>query len=138
MERQFPETLSALRRERQLSQRTAAAALGISQALLSHYENGAREPGLGFVCRACDYYGMILDSDSNPTFTDRLNAGHTALAMGRIAEAIDHYQIGQKLTPGGKTEFLAAYTADMPALLAAQVDETTIRLIPEVLRLHPL
>ena len=36
MERQFPETLSALRRERQLSQRTAAAALGISQALLSH------------------------------------------------------------------------------------------------------
>lgn len=88
--------------------------------------------------RACDYYGMILDSDSNLTFTDRLNAGHTALAMGRIAEAIDHYQIGQKLTPGGKTEFLAAYTADMPALLAAHVDETTIRLIPEVLRLHPL
>ena len=61
MERQFPETLSALRRERQLSQRTAAAALGISQALLSHYEPGAREPGLGFVCRACDYYGVSAD-----------------------------------------------------------------------------
>ena len=39
----------------------AAADLGISQALLSHYENGAREPGLSFVCRACDYYGVTAD-----------------------------------------------------------------------------
>ena len=61
MDRSFPETLSALRRERSISQRAAAAALGISQALLSHYENGAREPGLGFVCRACDYYGVSAD-----------------------------------------------------------------------------
>ena len=57
----FPETLSALRRERNISQRTAAADLDISQALLSHYENGAREPGLKFVCRACDYYGVSAD-----------------------------------------------------------------------------
>ena len=61
MERCFPETLSALRRERNISQRCAAAELGISQALLSHYENGAREPGLSFVCRACDYYGVSAD-----------------------------------------------------------------------------
>ena len=59
--RTFPETLSALRRERNISQRTAAAALHISQALLSHYENGAREPGLDFVRRACDYYGVTAD-----------------------------------------------------------------------------
>ena len=61
MDRSFPEILSALRRERGLSQRSAAADLGISQALLSHYENGAREPGLGFVRRACDYYGVSAD-----------------------------------------------------------------------------
>ena len=61
MERTFPETLSALRRERNISQRAAAAELNISQALLSHYENGAREPGLSFVCRACDYYGVSAD-----------------------------------------------------------------------------
>ena len=61
MQRGFPETLSALRREKNINQRTAAADLGISQALLSHYENGAREPGLGFVCRACDYYGVSAD-----------------------------------------------------------------------------
>ena len=61
MERNFSQTLSALRRQRNLSQRSAAADLGISQALLSHYENGSREPGLGFVCRACDYYGVTAD-----------------------------------------------------------------------------
>ncbi len=61
MDRRFPEILSSLRRERSISQRAAAAALGISQALLSHYENGAREPGLSFVCRACDYYGVSAD-----------------------------------------------------------------------------
>ena len=61
MARGFSDTMSALRRERGLSQRAAASALGISQALLSHYENGAREPGLAFVCRACDYYGVSAD-----------------------------------------------------------------------------
>jgi len=61
MKRSFPETLAALRRQKNLNQRTAAAELGISQALLSHYENGAREPGLNFVCRACDYYGVSAD-----------------------------------------------------------------------------
>ena len=61
MERSFPETLSALRKGRNISQRQAAADLGISQALRSHYENGAREPGLCFVCRACDYYGVTAD-----------------------------------------------------------------------------
>ena len=61
MDRSFPEILSSLRKERSINQRTAAAELGISQALLSHYENGAREPGLSFVCRACDYYGVSAD-----------------------------------------------------------------------------
>lgn len=53
--------MSELRRARGLSQRKAAADLKISQALLSHYENGAREPGLSFVCRACRYYGVSAD-----------------------------------------------------------------------------
>ncbi len=61
MERTFHETLAALRREKGSSQRQVAADLGISQALLSHYENGAREPGLSFVCRVCEYYGVTAD-----------------------------------------------------------------------------
>ena len=61
MSKAFAENLGALRRERELSQREAASGLGISQALLSHYENGAREPGLNFVVRVCDYYGVSAD-----------------------------------------------------------------------------
>ena len=61
MTRGFSETMSELRRKKGASQRTAASELGISQALLSHYENGAREPGLDFVCRACEYYGVSAD-----------------------------------------------------------------------------
>ena len=61
MERDFSHTMSELRKAKGLSQRRAAADLKISQALLSHYENGAREPGLGFVCRACKYYGVSAD-----------------------------------------------------------------------------
>ena len=40
--------LSSLRKEKGLSQKEAAAGLGVSQALLSHYENGIRECGLDF------------------------------------------------------------------------------------------
>ncbi|MGM9521303.1 MAG: helix-turn-helix domain-containing protein [Oscillospiraceae bacterium] len=57
----FSLILAELRRERDLSQRKAAADLGISQALLSHYENGLREPKLDFVIKACDYYGVSAD-----------------------------------------------------------------------------
>lgn len=57
----FSRSLSVLRQEKGISQRTAACDLGISQALLSHYENGIREPGLAFVTRACDYYNVSAD-----------------------------------------------------------------------------
>ena len=61
MARDFSHTLAELRKARGLSQRRVAGDLGISQALLSHYENGAREPGLDFVCRACRYFGVSAD-----------------------------------------------------------------------------
>lgn len=61
MSSEFSRTLSLLRQEKGVSQRMAAGELGISQALLSHYENGIREPGLLFVVRACDYYGVSAD-----------------------------------------------------------------------------
>lgn len=61
MNQDFSHTLSLLRKEKGISQRVAAEDLGISQALLSHYENGIREPGLAFVARACDYYSVSAD-----------------------------------------------------------------------------
>ena len=57
----FSRCLSLLRQERGVSQRAAAKDLGISQALLSHYENGVREPGLAFVVKACNYYHVSAD-----------------------------------------------------------------------------
>lgn len=77
MTKTFPQILSELRRSRRLSQRQAAADLNISQALLSHYENGTREPGLAFVCRVCDYYGVSADYLLGRT-DGQDNSGNTA------------------------------------------------------------
>lgn len=61
MNAEFAKHLALLRRKCGISQREAAAALQVSQALLSHYEKGIREPGLDFVVRAADYYGVSTD-----------------------------------------------------------------------------
>ncbi|MGI5978134.1 MAG: helix-turn-helix domain-containing protein [Oscillospiraceae bacterium] len=61
MERSFGEILAELRHEKGLNQRELANDLHISQALLSHYEKGTREPGLPFVGRVCDYFGVTAD-----------------------------------------------------------------------------
>ncbi|MGN1328327.1 MAG: helix-turn-helix domain-containing protein [Eubacterium sp.] len=57
----FATKLSQLRKERGISQKKAATDLGISQALLSHYEKGIRECGLDFVIRCGEYYGVTTD-----------------------------------------------------------------------------
>ncbi len=57
----FPRLLTLLRKERNYSQKKVAADLGISQALLSHYEKGIRECGLDFVVRVADYYHVSCD-----------------------------------------------------------------------------
>ena len=57
----FNERLVELRTEKGISQKEAAADLGISQALLSHYEKGIREYSLSFLCRAAEYYDVTTD-----------------------------------------------------------------------------
>lgn len=57
----FPRILTLLRKERGVSQKQAAQDLGISQALLSHYEKGIRECGLDFIVRTADYYNVSCD-----------------------------------------------------------------------------
>lgn len=97
MDRSFPSTLSALRREKNVSQRQAAADLQISQALLSHYENGAREPGLSFVCKACDYYGVSADY-----LLCRTEIPNPAASAANAAEAfIDNLQ---KMLDGARSD----------------------------------
>lgn len=61
MNRDFAHTITLLRKEKKLTQKEAAASLGISQALLSHYEKGIRECSLSFVAKAAEFYGVSCD-----------------------------------------------------------------------------
>ena len=61
MNSDFPRIITFLRKERGLSQKQVAQDLGISQALLSHYEKGIRECGLDFLVRAADYFEVSTD-----------------------------------------------------------------------------
>ena len=58
---EFNRIITLLRKERGITQKQAAAELGVSQALLSHYEKGIRECGLDFVVRVADYYDVSCD-----------------------------------------------------------------------------
>lgn len=88
MNTEFPRIMTLRRKERKISQKQAAADLGISQALLSHYEKGIRECGLDFLVKAADYYNVSCDyllgrtaspnenltsSDNNKNICDDIN-----------------------------------------------------------------
>ncbi|MDO5124701.1 MAG: helix-turn-helix transcriptional regulator, partial [Eubacteriales bacterium] len=47
--------------EKNLSQKQVSADLGISQALLSHYEKGIRECKLDFLIKTAEYYNVSCD-----------------------------------------------------------------------------
>ena len=61
MTTEFNRIITLLRKERGITQKQAAADLGVSQALLSHYEKGIRECGLDFVVRVAEYYDVSCD-----------------------------------------------------------------------------
>ena len=61
MNSDFPRIITFLRKERGLSQKQVASDLGISQALLSHYEKGIRECGLDFLVKTAEYYDVSAD-----------------------------------------------------------------------------
>ncbi len=57
----FAKRMTELRRKKGITQKQAAASLGISQALLSHYEKGVRECGLDFLIKAATFYEVSTD-----------------------------------------------------------------------------
>ena len=61
MASEFSRIITLLRKEKGVTQKQAAEDLGVSQALLSHYEKGIRECGVEFVVRVADYYGVSCD-----------------------------------------------------------------------------
>ncbi|HCB94655.1 MAG TPA: XRE family transcriptional regulator [Ruminococcus sp.] len=74
LNKDFPRIITFLRKERGLSQKQVAADLGISQALLSHYEKGIRECGLDFLVRAAEYFEVSCDYLLGRTVQRRLAA----------------------------------------------------------------
>jgi len=79
MKSNFAARLGELRQEQSMNQRQVANDLGVSQAVLSHYENGLREPKLEFVSKVCVYYGVTADyilglSDDRTNAVTRLSA----------------------------------------------------------------
>ncbi len=99
MKEEFSKRLTLLRKEKGITQKQAAQDLGISQALLSHYEKGIRECGLEFVAKVCEYYKVSADYllglsqltggeklSSNlpdPAAEPAANTGDLALGLGR-------------------------------------------------------
>ncbi len=61
MEQNFSRIITLLRKQKKLSQKQVATDLGISQALLSHYEKGIRECGLQFIVKIANYYNVSCD-----------------------------------------------------------------------------
>lgn len=97
----FPQTLAKLRRQKGISQKQAAEELGISPALLSHYENGIRECGLDFLLRLSEYYSVSCDyllGKSEIKKPDLYEAEPEAIAIDRLLKASrEHSQPAHEL-----------------------------------------
>lgn len=80
----FPRIITEQRKKLKLSQKQAASDLGISQALLSHYEKGIRECGLDFVVKIADYYNvscdLLLGRENKNENTDSENKLNSSIA----------------------------------------------------------
>ena len=91
MNSEFPRIITEERKKRKLSQKQAAADLGISQALLSHYEKGIRECGLDFVVKIADYYNVSCDLllghwDNRESKDEKTNSRVDIEAVAKMAE----------------------------------------------------
>lgn len=94
MKSSFSTRITRLRREKGLSQKEAASILGISQSLLSHYENGIRECGLDFLIKIAGYYGVTCDfllgcsqnRDGLPDYNEQ--EAQEALTTGNVSNAL--------------------------------------------------
>ena len=61
MKNQLSQKITELRKQKGWSQKETAAKLGVSQAVLSHYEKGIRECGLDFLVKLSELYHCSTD-----------------------------------------------------------------------------
>lgn len=69
----FSETLSALRRQRGLTQAELAAKLGISKSAVSMYERGNREPEFELLEAMADFFHVSVSTLLDREETDLVN-----------------------------------------------------------------
>ena len=136
----FSQNLSAIRRELGISQKEAAAALGVSQALMSHYETGTREPGLDFVVRAAEYYHIstdillrrpINDMVSLVSMRSRLSMPHTQSDYGKLRE-----HMSEELLAFLLDQLNLVGNNDMTASALNYVEDAIYELLRHVARLY--
>ena len=91
MTTKFADRIKKLRKCAGLSQKEAAAKLKVSQAQLSHYENGIRECSLDFVVALSSLYGVSCDYILGATEgkADTANLHSEALALDALLTAAD-------------------------------------------------
>lgn len=137
MRSDFAVMLSDLRRERGISQKKAAGDLEISQALLSHYENGVREPKFEFVDKVCTYYGVSADYILGRQRSDAVvipceseisrKVAEAALELTEILDSIENESVLQAIAGYAEFTFLRIKkalsdpkTADTPETAALE------------------
>ena len=91
----FAANLGKLRREKGLSQRQASAELGVSQALLSHYETDAREPKLEFVVKVCQYYSVTTDYILGRTNERKDGATRLSAQVSEIVDSLEDLKLAE-------------------------------------------
>lgn len=98
MNKDFPRIITMLRKEKKLSQKQVAEDLGISQALLSHYEKGIRQCSLDFVITVAEYYSVSCDFLLGRT-PERSGATLNFEDIPDVQEEIDESLKGSALVP---------------------------------------
>ncbi|MDR3311080.1 MAG: helix-turn-helix domain-containing protein [Oscillospiraceae bacterium] len=129
----FARTIKELRKKKDLSQKQAAQELNVSQALLSHYENGVREPKQRFLLIIARYYGVTTDALLSGEYGDGGEA--TVRAVGAVERALVY--AGEKRgesTKEAAAEYILAAVANLVSVVERPDRPYEPRLLLEVRR----
>ena len=91
MENKFAKRITQLRKQNGWSQKLTAQKLGVSQALLSHYEKGIRECSLDFVIKAANVFNVSADYLLGLTVQKSIKADD--MLLDNIGEDINPYPV---------------------------------------------
>ncbi len=92
--KRFIENLTSARKDRGLTQKQVAEALGVSDRTYSKWETGETEPGIDQFCRLAEFYGLspadfFREETPRESVRKELETMKPAQAMLRIREVVD-------------------------------------------------